>query len=89
MDCSPPGSSVHGVLQVRILEWIAIPFSRGIFPMQGLNLGPHCCRQILYHLSHQGNPFQNPQWMPETKDNSEPLIYCFSSLCIPMKKFDL
>ena len=29
MDCSPPGSSVHGILQARILEWIAIPFSRG------------------------------------------------------------
>ena len=28
MDCSPPGSSVHGILQSRILEWIAIPFSR-------------------------------------------------------------
>ena len=29
MDCSPPGSSVHGTLQAGILEWIAIPFSRG------------------------------------------------------------
>ena len=29
MDCSPLGSSVHGILQERILEWIAIPFSRG------------------------------------------------------------
>ena len=29
MDCSPPGSSVHGILQTRILDWIAIPFSRG------------------------------------------------------------
>ena len=29
MDCSLPGSSVHGILQARILEWIAIPFSRG------------------------------------------------------------
>ena len=29
MDCSPPGSSVHGVLHARILEWVAIPFSRG------------------------------------------------------------
>ena len=28
MDSSPPGSSVHGVLQARILEWVAIPFSR-------------------------------------------------------------
>ena len=29
MDCSPPGSSVHGILQARILEWVAFPFSRG------------------------------------------------------------
>ena len=29
MDCSPPGSSVHGILQPRILEWVAISFSRG------------------------------------------------------------
>ena len=29
MDCSPPGSSVHGIFQASILEWIAIPFSRG------------------------------------------------------------
>ena len=28
MDCSPPGSSVHGILQARRLEWVAIPFSR-------------------------------------------------------------
>ena len=31
MDCGPPGSSVHGILQARILEWVAIPFSRGSF----------------------------------------------------------
>ena len=29
MDRSPPGSSVHGILQARILEWVAMPFSRG------------------------------------------------------------
>ena len=29
IDCSMPGFSVHGVLQARILEWVAIPFSRG------------------------------------------------------------
>ena len=55
MGCSPPGSSVHGILQVRMLEWVAIPFSRGIFLIQGLNLGLLHCRQILYHLSHQGS----------------------------------
>ena len=30
MNCSPPGSSVHGILQARILEWVAIPFSRDL-----------------------------------------------------------
>ena len=34
----PPGSSVHWILQARILEWVAVPFSRGIFSTQGLNL---------------------------------------------------
>ena len=29
IDCSPPSSSVHGILQARILEWVAISFSRG------------------------------------------------------------
>ena len=32
MDCSLPGSSVHGILQARILKWVAIPFSRGSCP---------------------------------------------------------
>ena len=32
MDCSPPGSSVHGILQARILEWVAMPSSRGSSP---------------------------------------------------------
>ena len=55
MDCSPPGSSAHGILQARILEWVAIPFSRGIFLTQGLNPGLLYCKHILYHLSHQGS----------------------------------
>ena len=29
LECSPPGNSVHGIFQVRILEWAAVPFSRG------------------------------------------------------------
>ena len=29
MDCSPPGSSAHGVIQARILEWVTMPSSRG------------------------------------------------------------
>ena len=37
MDCSPPGSSVHGILQARILGWVAISFSRASSWPQGLN----------------------------------------------------
>ena len=37
MDCSPPGSSVHGILQARILEWVVIP-SSGDFPDPGIKL---------------------------------------------------
>ena len=48
--------TVHGILQARILEWVAFPFLQGFFPIQGLNLGlPHCGR-ILYQLSHKGSP---------------------------------
>ena len=39
MDCSPPGSSVHGILQARILVWVAISFSRGSSLTQGSNPG--------------------------------------------------
>ena len=53
MDCSPPGSSVYGIIQARILEWVAIPFHQGIFPTQGSNLGLLNCRQILYLPSHK------------------------------------
>ena len=37
MDYSPPGSSVHGIFQARILEWVAISCSRGIFSTQASN----------------------------------------------------
>ena len=38
MDGSPPGSSVHGILQARILEWVAMPLRQRIFPTQRSNL---------------------------------------------------
>ena len=51
MDCSPPSSSVHGILQARILEWVAIFFSRGIFLTQGLNLSlPHCWDSLVVQM---------------------------------------
>ena len=56
IDCSPPGSSVHGIVQARVLEWVASHFSRGIFQTQGLNWGLLHCKWILYRLSHQESP---------------------------------
>ena len=56
MDCNPPGSSVHGIFQARILEWIAISYSRGSSPTQGSN--PHLLHWHLGSLrrSHQEVP---------------------------------
>ena len=56
MDCSPPGSSVHGHSPGMNTGVGCHPLLRGIFPTQGLNLGLLHCRQILYRLSHQGSP---------------------------------
>ena len=45
VGCSPPGSSVHGILQARILERVAIPFSRGFPSGEPGVSGPAPCRQ--------------------------------------------
>ena len=58
MECSLPGSSVHGICQVRMIEWVAIPSSRGIFLTQASNLGLLHGRQILYNLIHQASPIK-------------------------------
>ena len=60
MDCSPPGSSVHGSLQTRILEWVAMPFSRessdtGIKPQSPAF--PALQADLLL-LSHQGSAYK-------------------------------
>ena len=51
MDCSPPGSSVHGILQGRILKWVAIPFSRGSSWPRDQTYVSCTGRQILYLYS--------------------------------------
>ena len=57
MVCSPPGSSVHGILQAKLLEWVAIPFSKGSSRLRDWNcfscvssLG----RWILYYHTTRG-----------------------------------
>ena len=56
MDCSPPGSFVHGDSPGRNTGVGCHALLRGIFPTQGSNPGLLHCRQILYQLSHQGSP---------------------------------
>ena len=55
--CNPMDYTVHGILQARVLEWVAsCSLLQGIFPTQGSNPGLLHCRRILYQLSHKGSP---------------------------------
>ena len=59
MDCYLPGSSVHGILQARILEWVAIPSGRGSSqPRDPTHVSYVSCidRWVLYHWGHLGSP---------------------------------
>ena len=77
MDYGPPDSSVHGILQTRILECVVGSHSllQGTLPIQGSNQGLLHCRWILYHLSHQGSSWHSREdshfWllMGEKKEN--------------------
>ena len=51
MDCSPPASSVHGIFQARILEWVAITSSRGSFQPRNQTCIFYTGRQILHHCT--------------------------------------
>ena len=55
MDCSPPGSSVHGILPARILEWVAMPSSRGSSHSGIEPLSPALQADSLL-LNHRGSP---------------------------------
>ena len=57
-DCSPPGSSVHGILQARTLEWVAVPFSRGSSRLWNRTLVScgSCLAHGFFTLSPQGSP---------------------------------
>ena len=56
MDCSPPGSFFHGISQARILEQVAISYSKGSSWPRDQTQVSCTGRQVLYHLSHQESP---------------------------------
>ena len=91
MDCSPPGFSVHGVLQARLLEWVAISFSRGssqprdwtwVPCMQVDSLPskppgkPKCLTRVSYF------PYSFIFWFSITQPNIENYPYCCFLLLI-------
>ena len=57
LDCTPPGSSVHGISQARILEWVAISFSRVSSRPRNWTCVSCIDRQTQLPLHHPGSPF--------------------------------
>ena len=55
VDCSLPGSSVHGILQARILEWVAVLSSRGSSQPRDWSQVSHIAGGFFYHLGHPGS----------------------------------
>ena len=52
MDCSPPGSSVHGISQASIPEWVAVPSPKDL-PIPGIEPASPALQMVLSYLSHQ------------------------------------
>ena len=80
MDCSPPGSSIHGILQARILEWVAVTSFRGSYPTQGSN-------PSLLHLLHWQAGFflpLEPLGKPTNVNRFSSVAQLCPSLCDPM-----
>ena len=83
MDCSLPGSPVHGILQVRILEWVAMPSSRGSSrPRNWTCVSYVTCtgRWVLLHWSHLGSPGcygQNVNYLLPILESFMILLYFF------------
>ena len=69
-DCSPSGSSVHGDSPGKNTAVGYHALFQEIFPTEGSNPGLPHCRQILYHLIHQGSPWEDikKRWQEYTKE---------------------
>ena len=66
MDCRLPGSAVHGILQARLLEWVAISFSRGSSQPRNRTQVSCIVSKTLYHLSHQGSTLAEADSSPSS-----------------------
>jgi len=91
MDCSPQGSSVHGISKARILECFAISFSRGSSQSRDWTQVSYIADRFFYHLNHQGSP-PEPELSPkflfkttdqENKTNQLAWAYEMKFVCLP------
>ena len=64
MDCSPPGSSIHGIFQARVLEWDAIAFSIVSIHALTFNLSRHFLTQPVFVFSHHKSSFSKGSFSP-------------------------
>ena len=71
MDCSPPGSSVHGISQARILEWVAFSFSRESSWLKDQTHASCIGRQVLYHWARREAHYWNTVWKNSSKETAE------------------
>ena len=90
MDCSPPDSSVHEILQVRILEWVAMPSSRGSSQPRYRPCNYVSCigRWVLYHWCHLGSPHiihTSYQLDVLSTNNTECVHSCHVTVGVPRK----
>ena len=83
--CNPMDYTVHEILQARILEWVAIPFSRGSsLPRDRIQVSRPHCRQILFQLSHQERPHFIYKWA--VMDNQRFRLSSSSFLCLSKRE---
>ena len=85
MDCSPPGSSVHRILQARILEWVAISYCRGSSWPRGQTHVSWVSR-VGRHISTAppGKPHEQSKYLPITNISNSQLLSLVSLALFPL-----
>ena len=90
MDSSPPGSSVHGIFQAWILEWVAISFSRGSsWPRDWTRVSRIAGRCFTIWATREGPQFVNELYLIDSKKSSvqfSSVAQSCQTLCDPMNR---
>ena len=84
MDCSPPGSSIHGIFQARIPQWVAMPSSRGSSRSGDQTCVSCICisRRVLHRQHNLGNPARVASPFPQFSERASPLLCLVWSHCV-------